>query len=161
MGRKKPGPVSGRHDGTTILGTDQLADVTCRGLLDYTSQVVQRADIGLAKLSLDETETGVRGELGVTRNHKVQMDGLVQTCEHSPHEVLHHGVILILATAVVSVQTGVGFADTIMAEEKSSKLTTVFAPLPVSLASSITKFTCLGMASQHIPKMAAFLGVKK
>ena len=30
MGRKKPGPISGRHDGTTILGTDQLADVTCR-----------------------------------------------------------------------------------------------------------------------------------
>ena len=51
-GGKKPGPVSGRHDGTTILGTDQLADVTCRGLLDYTSQVIQRADIGLAKFLL-------------------------------------------------------------------------------------------------------------
>ena len=39
-------------------------------------------------------------------------------------------------------------------------LTNVFAPLPVLLASSITKFTCRGMASQHTPKMAAFLGVK-
>ena len=32
------------------------------------------------------------------------------------------------------------------ANKKSSKLTTVFAPLPVSLASSITKFTCTGLA---------------
>ena len=45
MGGKEPSPISGRHDGTTILGTDQLADVTCHGFLDYTSQVVQRADI--------------------------------------------------------------------------------------------------------------------
>ena len=28
--------------------------------------------------------------------------GVVQTCEHSPHKVLHHGVILVLATAVIS-----------------------------------------------------------
>ena len=76
-------------------------------------------------------------------NHKVQFDGAVQTCEHSPHEVLHHGVIFVLTTAVVSMQTG---AEAMVAEKKSSKLTTVFAPLPVSLASSITKFTCLGMA---------------
>ena len=40
MGGKKPGPISGGHDGTTILGTDQLAEVTCLGLLDYTNQVV-------------------------------------------------------------------------------------------------------------------------
>jgi hypothetical protein len=45
VGGKKPSPISGRHDGTTILGTDQLADVTCRGFVDYTSQVVQRADV--------------------------------------------------------------------------------------------------------------------
>ena len=31
-------------------------------------------------------------------------------------------------------------------------LTTVFAPFPVSLASSITKFTCCGIASQHTNK---------
>ena len=77
VGGKKPGPISGRHDGTTILGTDQLADVTCRGLLDYTSQVVQRADVGSAKLPLDEAETGVRGELSVASDHEVQMDGFI------------------------------------------------------------------------------------
>ena len=118
VGGKKPGPISGRHDGTTIFRPDQLADVTCRGLLDYTSQVIQRADVGSAKLPLDEAETGVRGELGVASNHEVQSDGLVQTCEHSPHEVLHHGVIFILATAVVSMQTGGGFAEAMMAEKK-------------------------------------------
>jgi hypothetical protein len=37
MGGKEPGPISGRHDGTTISGTDQPADVTCRGLIDYMS----------------------------------------------------------------------------------------------------------------------------
>ena len=106
VGGEKPGPIPGRHDGTTILGPDQLADVTCRGLLDYTSQVVQGADVGSAKLPLDEAETSVRGELCVASDHEVQMDGLVQTCEHSPHEILHRGVIFILATAVVSMQTG-------------------------------------------------------
>ena len=58
-------------------------------------------------------------------------------------------------------QNGSGFAEAIMAEVKVQQAETVFAPLPVSLASSITKFTCLGMASQHTPKMVAFLGVKK
>ena len=53
MGGKKPGPISGRHDGITILGPDQLADVACR---DYTNQVVQRADVGPPKLPLDEAE---------------------------------------------------------------------------------------------------------
>ena len=99
---KEPSPISGRHDGTTILGTDQLADVTCRGLLDYVSQVVQRADVGFAKLPLDETEPSVGGELRVASNHEVQFDGLMQTCEHSAHKVLHHGVVFVLATAVVS-----------------------------------------------------------
>ena len=65
-------------------------------------QVVQRADVGSAKFPLDEAKTGIRGELCVASNHEVQRNGLVQTSEHSPHEVLHHGVILILATTVVS-----------------------------------------------------------
>ena len=106
VGGKECGLILGRHDGTNILCPYQLAGFACCGLLDYMSQVVQRADIGSVKLSLNETKTGVRGELCVASNHEVQMDGLVQTCEHSPHEVLHHGVILVLATAVVSMQTG-------------------------------------------------------
>ena len=48
-----------------------------------------------SKLPLDETETGVRGELSVASDHEVQTGGLVLTCEHSPHEVLHHGVIFV------------------------------------------------------------------
>ena len=57
---------------------------------------------GFSELPIDETKTGVRGELCVACNHEVQFDGLVQTCEHSPHKVLHHGVVFILATTVVS-----------------------------------------------------------
>jgi hypothetical protein len=51
----------------------------------------------------------------VASDHEVQTGGLVLTCEHSPHEVLHHGVIFVLATAVVSMQTGGGFAEAMMA----------------------------------------------
>ena len=50
-------------------------------------------------------------------DHKVQPDGVVQTSEDLPHQILHHGGVLILATAVVSMQTGGGFAKAIMAEE--------------------------------------------
>ena len=116
MGGKKPGQISGRYDGTTILDTDQLAEVTCRELLNCMSQVVQQADVGAAKLSLDEAKTSIGGELCVASNHKVQPDGVVQTSEDSPHQVLHHGV-LILATTVVSMQTDGGFAKTVMAKE--------------------------------------------
>ena len=38
--------------------------------------------------------------------------------EHSPHEVLHHGVIFVLTTTVVSMQTGGGFAEAIMAKKE-------------------------------------------
>ena len=62
-------------------------------------------------------------------NQKVQCHRVVQTCEDSSHQVLHHGIVLILATAVVSMQTGSGFTKAIMAEKRSSMLTTVFAPL--------------------------------
>ena len=61
--------------------------------------------------------------------HKVQIDGVVQTCEHSPHEVLHHGVIFILATAVVSMQTGDGFAEAIIAEIKVQQADNCVRPL--------------------------------
>ena len=117
MGGEKPGPISGRHDGSTILCTDQLAEITCRRLIDYTSQIIQRADVGTAKLPLDEAKTGIRRELGVASNQKVKPDGVVKTSEDSPHQVLHHGVVLVLATAVVSMQTGGGFAEAVMAEK--------------------------------------------
>ena len=57
MGGEKPGQTSGRHDGSTILCTDQLSEITCCRLIDYTSQIIQRADIGTAKLPLDEAST--------------------------------------------------------------------------------------------------------
>ena len=82
----------------------------------YTSQVVQQADVGTPKLSV-EAKTGTRGELSVASDHKVQFDGVVQTSEDSPHQILHHGVVLILATAIVSMQTGGGFAEAVMTDE--------------------------------------------
>ena len=52
-------------------------------------------------------------------NQKVKPDGVVKTSEDSPHQVLHYGVVLVLATAVVSMQTGGGFAEAVMAEKNS------------------------------------------
>ena len=105
MKGEKPGPILGRHDDSTILCIDQLAEITCLRLLDYMSQVIQRPDIGTAKLPLDVAKTRIGGKLGVASDHEMQPDGVVQTCEDSPHKILHHGVFLILATAVVSMQT--------------------------------------------------------
>ena len=47
------------------------------------------SSIGFAKLPLDEAKTGIGGELCVASNHEVQIDGVVEPCQHSPHEVLH------------------------------------------------------------------------
>ena len=65
MGGEKPGPISGRQDVSTILCTDQLAEITCCRLIDYMRQIIQRADVGTAKLPLDEAKTGVRREISV------------------------------------------------------------------------------------------------
>ena len=53
----------------------------------------------------------------------------MQTCEHSPHEVMHHGVVLILATSVISMQTGGGLAEAIMAEKKVQQTDNCVRPL--------------------------------
>ena len=79
MGGEKPSPISGRQDGLAILCTDQLAEITCRRLIDYTSQIIQRADIGKATLSLDEAKTGIRREFGVASNQKEKPDGVEQS----------------------------------------------------------------------------------
>ena len=72
----------------------------------------------MAKLSLYEAKTGIRGELGVAGAQTVQLDGVVQTSKDSLHQVLHHdSIVLILATAVVSMQTGGGFTKAIIAEK--------------------------------------------
>ena len=93
----------------------------------------------------------------MTSNHEVQVDGLVQTCEHSAHEVLHHGVILVLVTAVVRVQTGGGLAKSIMAEKEVQKTDNC-----VRLLACITGLIVLCVVcKEHTPKMATFLGVKK
>ena len=91
-------------------------------------------------------------------NHEVQLDGMVHTCEHSPHEILHHGVVLVLATAVVSMQTGSGFAEDMMVE-KVQHTDNCVRPL-VCITGLINNEVHL-LLDGYTPKMAAFLGVKK
>ena len=63
-------------------------------------------------------------------NHEVQIDGLVHTCEHSPHEVLHYGVIFVLTTTVVSMQTDGGFVEAIMPKKEVQHTGNCVRPLP-------------------------------
>ena len=54
------------------------------------SQIIQRADIGMAKLSLDEAKTGIRRELGVASTQKVKPDGVVmEWCSPAHNSGLH------------------------------------------------------------------------
>ena len=62
-------------------------------------------------------------------NHEVQVDGVVQPCQHSPHEVLHHGVVFILATTVVSMQTDGTLAKAVMAEKEVQHADNCVRPL--------------------------------
>ena len=55
----------------------------------------------------------------MTSRQKVKPDGVVKTSDDSPHQVLHHGVVFVLDTAVVSMQTGGGFAEAIISSSSS------------------------------------------
>ena len=49
----------------------------------------------------------------------------------------------------------------IKARDGEKTITTVLAPFPVLQAASMMKFTCREIASQQMPKMATFRGVRK
>ena len=58
-------------------------------------------------------------------------------------------------------QTGGGFAKAMVAETIVQQTDNCVCPLPVSQASSIRKFTCLGMASQPSLVLNSRLGRAK
>ena len=76
--------------------------------------------------------------------------------EHSPHQLLHHGVILILATAVISVQTGGGLAEAIIAEEKVQPTDNCVCPLAclTGLINNKVHLPCAGFTAH--PKDGGF-----
>ena len=49
--------------------------------------------------------------------HQVQLDGGISPCHDSPEQVLHHRVVLVLPTTLVSMQASTGLAQTVVAEE--------------------------------------------
>ena len=40
----------------------------------------------------------------MANDHERDGDGMMLSCLHSPHKVLHHGVVLVPTSAVVSMQ---------------------------------------------------------
>ena len=115
--RKERVPASRGDDGGAILRANQLAHVAGCRVVDDVGEVVQRTHCCLAKLALHETKAGVRGELGMAWVHQVQLDGGISPCHDSPEQVLHHRVVLVLPTTLVSMQASTGLAQTVVAEE--------------------------------------------
>ena len=77
-----------------------------------------------------------------------------------PHQVLHHQIVLVLASTVVSMQIDL-FSLRLWFSKKWGLLITALAPLPVSPLSSVVKLICLGIASQHTPNTEHLLVVRK
>ena len=48
----------------------------------------------LQEPSRPETKAGVRDEDCVASDYEVHLYGSLQTCQHSPHKILHHMVFL-------------------------------------------------------------------
>ena len=55
--------------------------------------------------------------LVLTSNHEVQVDGGVSASHDSPEQVLQHGIVLVLTTAIVGVQADTGLTQTVVAEK--------------------------------------------
>ena len=101
-------PASRGDDGGAILRANQLAHVAGCRVIDDVGEVVQRTHCCLVKLALHETKAGVRGELGVACDHEVLLDGGMSPCRDPPEQILHHRVVLVLPTPVVSMQASTG-----------------------------------------------------
>ena len=108
--REERVPASRGDDGGAILRVNQLAHVADCQVVNDVGEVVQRTHCCPAKLALHETKAGVRGELGVACDHEVQVDGGMSPCHDPPEQILHHRVVLVLPTAVVSMQASTGLA---------------------------------------------------
>ena len=97
----------------------------------------------------------------MARDHEVEVDSVVQTSEDPPHQILQHGVVFVLPSTVVCVQAHSRFPKAIVLKNVVEKTTYNVGSFFVLQASSMMKFTCSGIASQQMPKMAAFRGVRK
>ena len=85
----------------------------------------------------------------------------MQTCQDPLHQILHRGVIFVLSRAIVCLQAHGRLPKAIMLKEVVEKTNYSVGSFSWSLASSMMKFTWRGIASQQMPKMAAFRGVRK
>ena len=83
---------------------------------------------------------------------------MVQTYHHSPHEVVEHGIVLVLPHTVVRMQVNMCFSQAMLLKKVVEQRDD--GPFPVSLASSM-RLICRGMASQHTPKIPHLRGVRK
>ena len=53
---------------------------------------------------LKHAKAAIGGKLGVPHDHKGDSDVMMEPGQHSPHEVLHRCLVLVLSFAVVSMQ---------------------------------------------------------
>ena len=72
--------------------------------------VSETADLSLAEGPLEHAKAAVGGELSMTNDHEGDGDLIMESSQHSPHQVLHHCVVLVLSRAVVSMQRDSGLS---------------------------------------------------
>ena len=71
---------------------------------------------------------------------------LVTSCQHSPHQVLHHAGVLVLAAAVIRVQVDTTLANTVVIEEVVQHRHNGVGPFPGLIQQEVNllrkRFTC-------------------
>ena len=98
---KKLDPVKYVYNRLSLLVPNELNFIDWRGLLYNLNKVIQGVNLWNPKSPLHQTKTPVWRKLGVANQHEWQLDGLVQSLHHSPHEILKVKKILLRDKGII------------------------------------------------------------
>ena len=162
--REEPGevllPVIGGDDNTPILQSCWLSDVDGCRVIDHTTEITEASHLRPSVLILQESKAPVWTELGVPWDHEGQCDLCVLVGHDSPQQVLDHDGILVLPTTVIGMQVYRLLAQPMVFKKMMEHTYDGVGALP-HVDSFIDQVVHLSGDSQHIQKMAHFLGVIK
>ena len=86
-------------------------------VLHNTSNLRQGVYSGLSEALLDEAEAPVGGKLGVACDQEVKVQIVVELVHGPPGTIPEHKLVIILATAVNTLQVHTGFPNSVVGEE--------------------------------------------
>lgn len=171
-------PVIGGYQNLTILCAYELGVVDFSRLLTHLGDVIKTPNFGPPELPLEEAKTPIGAEFSMANNKEGYLNLLVQSDQNSPRQVHQHVPVLILAGAVVGMKVEADLTEAEVLQMEVEHADYSIRPLPgvyrlVNQVIHLKVFlirahlfifkqhTCLGMASQQMPKIAHFLGVRK